>query len=302
MSYAANLGRDGIVQMLHDLGARDLSFAFERAALQGRIETARALRALGARPGPGSVMGPTETLNGAGLDFLVEMGAPVTDASGNPLAPVGMVLQTYARNPDGKHRCLERLAAHGIALPDTAPVALHRGRIDLLAAHLARDPSLLRRTFSHREIFPLALGCDVDESLALHGTPVAGTTLLHLAVEYDELEIGRWLIAQGADASRRAEIDAEGFGGHTPLFGCVVSQPYLCGRQRDASFTRLLLEHGADPGARASLRKRLLFTDDETLHEYRDVTPVTWGEQFHDQRWVNRAAMQMIRARRVQDV
>jgi ankyrin repeat protein len=206
-----------------------------------------------------------------------------------------MVLETYSRNPEGKHECLELMAAHGIALPDTPTMALQRGRIDLLQSHLARDPQLLSRTFSHREIYPLELGCHEDETLALCGTPLAGSTLLHIAVDEDAIDLARWLIAHGADVNARAAIDADGFGGHTPLFGCMVSQPYRCGRQRDASFTRLLLDHGADPEARASLRKRLRFVDDETMHEYRDVTPLTWGERFHDQDWVNRRAMELLR-------
>ena len=61
------------------------------------------------------------------------------------------------------------------------------------------------------------------------------------------------------DVKVKAEIEADGFGGHTPLFGCVVSQAFLCGLQRDAAFARQLLDHGADPNARVSLRKRLLF-------------------------------------------
>jgi hypothetical protein len=37
--------------------------------------------------------------------------------------------------------------------------------------------------------------------------------------------------------------------------------------------------------------------DDETLHTYRDVTPLEWGRQFHDQSFVDKAAMQLIAAR-----
>jgi len=50
MSYAANLGRDQIMAMLNELGANDLQFAFDRACLQGKVETARHLYAMGARP------------------------------------------------------------------------------------------------------------------------------------------------------------------------------------------------------------------------------------------------------------
>jgi hypothetical protein len=297
MSYAANLGRDRIIAMLRELGAADLAFALDRACLQGRIETARQLYAMGARPARDAVMGPAETLSATGLAFVLELGAAISDQHGDLLAPVALVLQTYSRNPQGKHQCLELFAERGIDLPDTPTMAVHRGRIDLLEQHLRRDPALLGRTFSHREIYPPELGCHIDESLALHGTPLAGTTLLHLCVDNDELEIARWLIARGADVNAKAEIDADGFGGHTALFGCVVSQPYRCGRQQDAGFARLLLDHGADPNVRASLRKRLRFVDDESTHEYRDVTPLAWGERFHDQAWVNRLATRLIAER-----
>ncbi len=297
MSYAANLGRDRIVEMLRELGARDLQHAFDRACLQGKVETARRLYAMGARPVPGSVMGPAETQNGAGMELLLELGAEIEDEEGDRLAPVAMLLETYCRNPDGKHRCLELCAARGIELPDTPPMAVHRGRVDLLEAHLARDPVLLARTFAHEDIYPPGLGCHADHTLALHGTPLAGTTLLHLCVDYDELEIAGWLLDRGADVDAPAEVDGDGFGGHTALFGCVVSQTWRVGLRRDAGFARLLLDHGADPSARASLRKRLRFVEDETWHEYRDVTPIGWGERFHDRSWVSEPAMRLIAER-----
>lgn len=294
MSYAANIGQNAIIQMLRELGANDFQHAFSRACLQGKIETARQLYAMGARPEPGEAIWPCETLNDAGLAFLLELGEPLSDKNGDRLAPVAQLLKTYSRYPQGKHRCLEIIEQQGIHLPDTPPMAMHRGRIDLLEEHLCRDPQLFTRTFSHQEIFPPELGCSLDESLALHGTPLAGATLLHMCVDYDEIEMARWMIERGADVNAKAAIDADGFGGHTALFGCVVSQAYRCGRQRDGAFTQLLLDHGADPNARASLRKRLRFVEDETMHEYRDVTPLLWGERFQEQEWVNPAAMQLI--------
>ncbi|MCI0585991.1 MAG: ankyrin repeat domain-containing protein [Planctomycetes bacterium] len=297
MSYAANLGRDRIIEMLRGLGASDVQFAFGRACLQGRVETARRLHAMGARPVPGSVMGPAESQNGSGLALLLDLGAEIGDEHGDRLAPVAMVLETYSRNPEGKHRCLELFARHGISLPETPSMAVHRGRVDLLEGHLRLDPGLLSRTFSHEEIYPPALGCHADASLALHGTPLAGGTLLHLCVDNDEIEIARWLVDRGADVNARAGVDDEGFGGHTALFGCVVSQPYRVGLRKDDGFARWLLDRGADPNARASLRKRLRFVADESPHEYRDVTPLAWGERFHDQDWVSRPAMRLIAER-----
>jgi ankyrin repeat protein len=237
---------------------------------------------MGARPDADSLGGPCETQGGSGLAYLLELGCSLD------LSHVALILQTYSRNPEGKHQCLELAATHGIALPDTPPLAIHRGRIDLLERHT----DAINERFSHADIYPPALGCDADHSKALHGTPLAGGGLLHLAVDNDEIEIAQWLLAHGADVNLRAALDADGFGGHTPLFACVVSQPYRVGRH--SSMARLLLDHGADPTVRASLRKRLRYVEDETMQEYRDVTPLAWGEQFHDQDWVDRDAMRLI--------
>lgn len=295
MSYAANLGRNRIIRMLRELGAEDVQFAFDRACLQGELETARLLHEMGAQPVRGIVMGPCETQNPQGLAFLLELGAELCDEREDRLAPAAMLLEGYGRNAAGKHACLEILAHHGYELPDTPAMAIHRGRIDLLERHLQRDPHLVSRTFDHQEIYPPSLGCHTDHSQALHGTPLAGTTLLHMCVDFDEIEIARWLLARGADVNARAAVDADGFGGHTPLFNTVVTQPPR--RRNDDEFARLLLDRGADPNARASLRKQLRGVPDESLHEYRDVTPLDWGRRFHDQDFVSKPAMELIARR-----
>jgi hypothetical protein len=220
------------------------------------------------------------------------------------LAPVDVVLETDSRNPSAKHQILELYVQHGLELPDTPTMALHRGRLDLLEDHLRRDPQLLHRTFTHEEIYPPELRCH-DDVLATQGTPLAGTTLLHMCVDYDEMEIARWLLERGMDVNAKAAIDSSGFGGHTPLFATVVSQPNFWlnhkGQPQVAAFTQLLLDYGADPNARASLRKRLHpgygpEYDVET-HEYRDVTPLAWGKRFHAKVFVSEPAMKLIEER-----
>lgn len=300
MSYAANLGRDRIIRMLHDLGAADHARALDRAALQSKIETARLIHSMmgSPRPSANSLGGPAYTLSASGTALLLELGAQVRDADGRRLAPVDVVLETDSRKPAEKHKILELYVQYGLELPDTPAMALHRGRIDLLERHLQRDPGLLQRTFSFAEIYPPELGCH-DEILATHGTPLAGTTLLHMCIDYDEMEIAEWLLEQGMDVNSKAAIDADGFGGHTPLFSTVVAQPNVWMNHNDrpqvAPFTQLLLDHGADPNARASLRKELHpGYEIPGLYEYRDVTPLSWGQRFHFKKLVSRPAIQLL--------
>jgi hypothetical protein len=300
MTYAANLGRDGIIRLLHGLGATDLESAAGRAVLQGKVETANLLFEMAGHPPieDGALGGPAYTLSAEGTALLLRLGARPRSGKGNP---VEVVLQTDARDPAAKHAILEMYVSHGLELPDTPTMSLHRGRIDLLARHLERDPSLLSRTFTHREIYPAEMGC-ADPLDATVGTPLDGTTLLHMAVEFDEMEVARWLLDNGADANARARVGRSGFGGYTPLFNTVVSQPnfWMNHRKRGpfaAPFTELLLKRGADPNARASIWKRLHpGHGDTTRHEYRDVTPLSWGRRFHAAVFVSQPALQLIEA------
>ncbi len=307
LTYAANLGRDRIIKMLYELGARDLETAIDRAALQSKIGTARMLHEMMGSPPPqaGALDGPAYTLSASGTALVLELGAQVVDKNGKRLAPVDVVLESDSRKPAAKHEILEMYVQHGLELPDTPVMALHRGRIDLLEAHLRRDPQLLQRTFTHEEIYPPEFGCH-DEVLATQGTPLAGTTLLHMCADYDEIEIARWLLERGMAPDAKAAVDAHGFGGHTALFGTVVSQPnYWMNRTRGpqvARFTQLLLDHGANPNVRASLRKRIHpgyapRYDVEKTYEYRDVTPLGWGRQFHAKDFVSEPALRLIEER-----
>ena len=303
LSYAANLGQDAIIEMLREMGAADLEYAFGRACLQGKIGTARKLHSmLGSPRMPDAKLSwPAYTLNVEGTALMLEMGARLYDDEGKRLAPVEVVLGTDSRTPSAKHRILELYVEYGFTLPDTPAMALHRGRIDLLEEHLRRDPGLLKRTFTYEEIYPPELG-GPDEVQATHGTPLGGTTLLHMCADYDEIEIARWLLDRGMNVDERARVDADGFGGHTALFGTVVSQPNFWinhhGRKPEAPFTQLLLDHGADPNIRVSLRKELHpGYGIPGVAEYRDVTPVSWGERFHFKKLVNSAAIEMIKER-----
>lgn len=100
------------------------------------------------------------------------------------------------------------------------------------------------------------------------GTPIDGTTLLHLSVDFDEQEIFDWLLEQGADVNAAASIDDEGFGGHTPLFNAIISCVYVNGIQRDGYM---------------ALRKYLDWRETPGWHIARNVTPLEWATSFPEQ-------------------
>ena len=304
MTYAANLGRNDIIRFLHQHGARDLESAAGRAALQGKIDTLHMVYDLAGRPSleKMTLAGPAYTLSVEGTAALLALGARVVGPNGVDANTMEHLLGTDSRKPSAKHRILELYVEHGFEPPDTPVMALHRGRLDLLEAHLARDPNLLTRTFDIADIFPLAPACS-REPYTAQGTPVHGTTLLHIAAYFDEVEIAEWLLERGMDPDVRGAIDADGFGGYTALYSTVVSQRnfwvnYGKGQPDEARFTRLLLDRGASPTVRASLRSRLEEGHGGgPMREYRDVTPIGWGEQYHAKIFVSRESLRLVAAR-----
>ena len=291
MSYAANLGRDAIIQLLHELGARDLETAMDRAVLQSRVSTAAMLHEMmgRAQPPDDAFGGSAYTLSVPGTEFLFKVGGRVKFPDGHQSAPIEAAIGSDSRNPAAKRRILELYAENGYEYRDTPINAFHRGRFDLLEKHLAQDPEILHRRFPIREIFPAELGCHHTPYECM-GTPVDGGTMLHLAVYWDELDMAEWMLERGADVNAGTALDADGFGGQTPLFNSVVSQAafwmnYGGGwtrRPEDAKFTELLLARGADPNVRINMRMRLgSGHGDPRIREFRDVTPLAWARRFY---------------------
>ncbi len=110
-------------------------------------------------------------------------------------------------------------------------------------------------------------------------TSCAGVTALHLCAEFNCVRAAQVLVKAGADVNARADIDADGFGGQTPIFHTVNSILNYC---------RPMLELVADSGADLDVRlKGLLWgagADWETL--LLDVTPISYAQcglyaQFH---------------------
>ncbi|MGQ0767144.1 MAG: hypothetical protein ACT4OZ_15965 [Gemmatimonadota bacterium] len=130
MTFAANLGRDRIIRILHRLGARDGEWAIGRAVLQGKIGTARMLHEMLGSPEPpdGALAGPAYTLSVSGTAFAFEVGARIVGRDGRVDGnTIEHLLGTDSRNPPAKHEILNMYVEHGLKLPDT-PLRLTKER------------------------------------------------------------------------------------------------------------------------------------------------------------------------------
>ena len=110
-------------------------------------------------------------------------------------------------------------------------------------------------------------------------TTCEGVTALHICAEYNCFRCAQVLIKAGADVNCPADVDADGFGGQTPIFHAVNSILNYC---------RPMLELLADSGADLDVRLNGLLwgvgADWETL--LLDVTPISYAQcglyaQFH---------------------
>jgi hypothetical protein len=109
MTYAANLGRDDIIRLLHRHGAQDVESAAGRAALQGKAETVRMICDLAGRPSldTWTLAGPAYTLSVEGSAVLLALGARIVGPEGVDHNTMEHLLGTDSRNPAAKHRILE---------------------------------------------------------------------------------------------------------------------------------------------------------------------------------------------------
>ncbi len=167
-------------------------------------------------------LGATETHSPAEIRKALAAGLDPRKPIGGR-TPVQWMLEMYYRS-DLFPECLRILLDAGGTLEDPvlAPVLLND--VEGLRRALAADAALIL----HRT------------NLVSTFTPLIGATLLHVAAEYGNLAVARELITAGADVNARADVDAFGLNGHTPLFHTVNSNA-----NRSEPLMRLLLESGA---------------------------------------------------------
>jgi ankyrin repeat protein len=185
---------------------------------------------------------PCETVEPVPIRWLLEHGGNPNCAKPGrkyPGTALDQVIGTYGRSAQ-LGECIDLLlGAGGVTKYNVPPILdLLRGRMDLLAAHLDADSALAQRRFPE-----LDFGVTGARQLTLRGT-----TLLHVAAEYGNVEAAALLLERGADVNARASVDEAGIGGQTAIFHAVTQYA-----DWGLAAAQLLMERGADLSIRVKL-------------------------------------------------
>jgi ankyrin repeat protein len=125
----------------------------------------------------------------------------------------------YTRSPQFGP-CLRALLEAGASVGDP-----------LLEAVLLDDQAALQDVVDQsRKLSPLCAYTSCD-----------GVTALHICAEFNSIRCAQTLIEAGAEVNAQADVDADGFGGQTPLFHAVNSNQNYC-----RPVMELLVDAGAD--------------------------------------------------------
>ena len=177
-------------------------------------------------------------------------------------SPIEHLIEGYLRSTRFG-ACLQTLLDAGASLDDPLLQALLLDDAAALSGLLAASQQVLTRKLS----VPCAF------------TACEGVTALHVCAEFNSVRCAQVLLGAGADVNARAAVDAEGFGGQTPVFHAVNSLLNHC-----RPMLQLLLDADAELDIRLKGLRWGIGADWETL--LLDVTPLSYAQcglyaQFH---------------------
>jgi len=129
--------------------------------------------------------------------------------NGKPL--IYGLINMYTRGPSFK-KCVKAFVDYGLEFDDKVLLSVLLDDSDQLDIQLASRKDALLQKYSFDCAF----------------TPLYEASLLHICAEYNHLACAEILIKHGADINSKAGLDANGFGGHTPIFHTVNQDANKC--------------------------------------------------------------------------
>jgi hypothetical protein len=129
--------------------------------------------------------------------------------NGKPL--IYDLINMYTRGPSFK-KCVKAFVDYGLEFDDKVLLSVLLDDSNQLDIQLASRKDVLLKTYSFDCTF----------------TPLYEVSLLHVCAEYNHLACAEILIKHGADINSKAGLDANGFGGHTPIFHTVNQDANKC--------------------------------------------------------------------------
>jgi len=169
------------------------------------------------------LLGSFEVHSPRGIREALDAGAsPIEPIRGKK--PIEWLIEMYTRSPRFGE-CLRVMLDAGSVTDDP-----------MLEAVLLDDDASLRRILKTS-----APGLERKLYLECAYTSLKGVLALHVCAEYNSVRCAGALLKAGIDVNVRADIDAEGIGGQTPLFHAVNSNRNHC-----RPVMELLVEAGAD--------------------------------------------------------
>jgi hypothetical protein len=176
--------------------------------------------------------------------------------------PIECLIEMYLRSPRFAE-CLQIMLDAGATIDDPVLEAI------LLDNHVR-----LRELLS-----PASAILDKKLSPLCAFTSCRGVSPLHICAEFNSIRCARVLLENGADVNARADQDAEGIGGHTPIFHAVNSIFNYC---------RPVMEMLSDAGADLGIQVKALLWGETMSWEtvVFDVSLISYAQcglyqQFH---------------------
>jgi len=212
-------------------------------------------------PTGADLLGEFEVHSPAGIQALLAAGvSPTEQISGK--RPIDGLIETYLRSSRFAE-CLQVMLDAGATVGDP-----------LLQTILLDDDAGLRALLS---VSGESLDRKVKPLCAF--TSCRGVSALHICAEFNSIRCARVLLESGANVNARADQEADGLGGQTPIFHAVNSIFNYC---------RPMMELLVDAGADLDIRLRSLLWGESMSWEtvIHDVTPMSYAQcglyrQFH---------------------